>query len=116
MTISKQVSRKKTKKLSQREQRSYGLSSKIGVGTFDTWLDKEAKSGKVHARVKQKPEGIMPKNLMNEWLSRQPIIKKPERKEVVPVIGSTEEWLTKQVSNRLLSEEMEQEASVMPTK
>jgi hypothetical protein len=112
----KRVSKKSTKKFEQRERRTFDLSNRIGVGTFDAWINKEAKSGRLHARVRQNPEGAMPKNWMDEWLGRQPVVEKEEKKEVVVPIGTTEEWLMKQVSNKLLSEQTEQETQVLGTK
>ena len=82
--------------------------------TYDTWLAHQ--KGRPKIEEEGASAGKMPTDTMQEWLSKQTVKEKEETKELAPPLGTTEEWLRKQISERLSAEQAEQEAELVVTK
>jgi hypothetical protein len=106
------VKRKLQKKgtISKRKKHRAGIiharskrSSSKGVSvpdTFESWIEKQAKSRKYPMEVRLHESMKMPSDTMDDWLGRQTVVEVEKRSESTLPQDTTELWLQAQVSKR----------------
>ena len=77
--------------------------TKLGK-TRGAWASRKRKSNTAKEKGSTTLVREMPKDTMNEWLKKQRVIEKEVKPEITPPLDSTEEWLRKQVRERLSNE------------
>ena len=69
--------------------------------TFQAWLENQAKRKHPDRRGGLAHATQMPTDSMQEWLGKQTVVEKESHEEVKIPLGSTDEWLDRQVAARM---------------
>lgn len=85
------------------------LSKDVDLGTFDRWLAHQKEYSHEKGNFRSFTEGVMISNTTEDWLSKQSVTERPQKEELPPPVDTMEEWLRKQVSQKLAVEEKEAE-------
>jgi hypothetical protein len=96
------ISKRKKHRAGSIHARSKRSSSK-GVSvpdTFESWIEKQAKSRKYPMEVRLHESLKMPRDTMDDWLGRQTFVEVEKRSESTLPQDTTELWLQAQVSKR----------------
>jgi hypothetical protein len=87
------------------------LTDKTDVDTYDSWLGKQRDHGLEKGKFRSTTEGEMPKSSMQGWLGKQKVLEKPKTEEITMPVNSTEQWLRKQISDRVSKDKQEDKAA-----
>lgn len=116
MKEKKQVSKQKRSLVSRsfgrkshRKTSKVNLNKDVDLGTFNRWLAHQKDHAQEKGTFRSFTEGVMIANTTEDWLSKQSVIDQPQKEELPAPVDTMEEWLRKQVSEKLAREQKQVE-------